>query len=61
MKRAVILPAVAIILLAIFAGSYLLLLLLAIPIGYFFINRLEKAAPKRVTYANIEEVEAKYG
>lgn len=61
MKRAVILPAVAIILLAIYAGPYLLLLLLAIPIGYFFINRLEKAAPKRVTYANIEEVEAKYG
>ena len=61
MKRAVILPAVAIILLAIFAGPYLLLLLLAIPIGYFFVNRLEKAAPKRVTYANIEEVEAKYG
>ena len=53
MKRAVILPAVAIILLAIYAGPYLLLLLLAIPIGYFFINRLEKAAPKRVTYANI--------
>ena len=61
MKRALIFPAVAIILLAIFAGPYLLLLLLAIPIGYFFINRLEKAAPKRVTYANVEEVEAKYG
>ncbi|MBP5392617.1 MAG: hypothetical protein J6Y59_02225 [Bacteroidaceae bacterium] len=61
MKRAVILPAVAIILLAIYAGPYLLLLLLVIPIGYFFIDRLEKAAPKRVTYANIEEVEAKYG
>ena len=61
MKRAVILPAVAIILLAVYAGPYLLLLLLAIPIGYFFVNRLEKAAPKRVTYANIEEVEAKYG
>ena len=61
MKRAFILPAVAIILLAIFAGPYLLLLLIVIPIGYFFINRLEKAAPKRVTYANVEEVEAKYG
>ena len=61
MKRAIILPAVAIILLAIFAGPYLLLLLIVIPIGYFFINRLEKAAPKRVTYANVEEVEAKYG
>ena len=54
-------PSVAIILLAIFAGPYLLLLLIVIPIGYFFINRLEKAAPKRVTYANIKEVEAKYG
>ena len=61
MKRALIFPAVAIILLAIFAGPYLLLLLIVIPIGYFFINRLEKAAPKRVTYANVEEVEAKYG
>ncbi len=61
MKRAIILPAVAIILLAVYAGPYLLLLLLAIPIGYFFVNRLEKAAPKRITYATIEEVEAKYG
>ena len=61
MKRAIILPAVAIILLAVYAGPYLLLLLLAIPIAYFFIDRLEKAAPMRVTYANIEEVEAKYG
>ena len=61
MKRALIFPAVAIILLAIFAGPYLLLLLIVIPIGYFFINRLEKAAPKRVTYVNVEEVEAKYG
>ena len=61
MKRALIFPAVAIILLAVYAGPYLLLLLLAIPIGYFFIDRLEKAAPKRVTYANVEEVEAKYG
>ena len=61
MKRTFILPAVAIILLAVYAGPYLLLLLIVIPIGYFFIDRLEKAAPKRVTYANVEEVEAKYG
>ena len=61
MKRTIILPAVAIILLAQFAGPYLLLLLLVIPIGYFFIKWQEKAAPKRVTYASIEEVEAKYG
>lgn len=61
MKRTVILPTVAIILLAVFAGPYLLLLLLVIPVGYFFIKRQEKAAPPRMTYANIEEVEAKYG
>ena len=47
MKRAIILPAVAILLLALYAGPYLLLLLIVIPIGYFLINRLEKAAPKR--------------
>ena len=61
MKRAVIIPVVAIVLLAIFAGPYLLLLLVVIPIGYFFIKRQEKAAPPRVNYANMEEVEAKYG
>ena len=61
MKRAVIIPVVAIILLAIFAGPYLLLLLLAIPIGYFFIKQQEKAAPPRVNYSSVEEVEAKYG
>ena len=61
MKRTVIFPIIAIVLLAVWCGPYLLLLLLVIPIGYFFINRLEKAAPKRVTYANVEEVEAKYG
>ena len=61
MKRTVIIPVVAIILLAVFAGPYLLLLLLVIPIGYFFIKRQEKAAPPRVNYANVEEVEAKYG
>ncbi len=61
MKRTVIFPIIAIVLLAVWCGPYLLLLLIVIPIGYFFINRLEKAAPKRVTYANVEEVEAKYG
>jgi len=59
MKRTILLPAIAIILLAVYAGPYLLLLLLALPIGYFLINRLEKAAPKRITYADIEEVKAK--
>ena len=61
MKRTIIIPVVAIILLAIFAGPYLLLLLLVIPIGYFFIKQQEKAAPPRVNYSNMEEVEAKYG
>jgi len=61
MKRAVIFPIIAIVLLAVMYGPYLLLLLLVIPIGYFFIKRQEKAAPEIVTYANVEEVEAKYG
>lgn len=61
MKRTVIIPIVAIILLAIFAGPYLLLLLLVIPVGYFFIKRQEKAAPPRINYGSMEEVEAKYG
>ena len=56
MKRAFILPAVAIILLAIFVGPYLLLLLIVIPIAYFFIDRLEKAAPKRVFYKAQDKV-----
>ena len=61
MKRTIIIPVVAIILLAVMYGPYLLLLLLVIPIGYFFIKQQEKAAPPRVNYANMEEVEAKYG
>ena len=61
MKRAVIFPIVAIVLLAVMYGPYLLLLLLVIPIGYFFIKQQEKAAPPRVNYSNMEEVEAKYG
>ena len=61
MKRTVIIPIVAIVLLAVMYGPYLLLLLLVIPIGYFFIKQQEKAAPPRVNYANMEEVEAKYG
>ena len=61
MKRTVIVPVVAIVLLAVFAGQYLLLLLLVLPIGYFFIKRQEKAAPQRVNYSSAAEVEAKYG
>ena len=61
MKRAVIFPVIAIFLLAVMYGPYLLLLLLVIPIGYFFIKQQEKAAPPRINYSNMEEVEAKYG
>lgn len=61
MKRAVIFPVIAIVLLVVMYWPQLLLLLLVLPIGYFFIKWQDKAAPKRVTYASIEEVEAKYG
>ena len=61
MKRNTILAAVAIILLAIYAGPGLLLLLLAIPLANYFIKQREKSEPPKVTYANVEEVEGKYG
>ena len=61
MKRAVIFPVIAIVLLAVMYGPYLLLLLLVIPIGYFFIKQQEKTVPPRVNYACVEDVEAKYG
>ena len=61
MKRTVIFPIIAIVLLAVWCGPYLLLLLLVLPVAYFFINLQEKAVPQRVTYSSVEEVEAKYG
>lgn len=61
MKRSVILPIVAIILLAVYAGPYLLLLLLIIPIADFFMRKREKIVVQRIVYANVEEVKEKYG
>lgn len=60
-KRGTILAVIAIFLLAIYAGPALLLLLLVIPLAYFFNKRQEKAEPPRVTYGSVEEVERKFG
>lgn len=61
MKRNTILTVVAILLLAYYFNVWLLLLLIVIPIGYFINKYLEKREPPRVTFANTEEVESKYG
>ena len=61
MKRYIIIAVIAILLLACFAGKALLLLLIAIPLGYFTIKYMEKREPPKVIYANTEEVELKYG
>ena len=61
MKRNTILTIVAILLLAYYFNVWLLLLLIVIPIGYFVNKYLEKREPPRVTFANTEEVESKYG
>ena len=61
MKRYIIIAVIAILLLACFAGIALLLLLIAIPLGYFTIKFMEKREPPKVIYANTEEVELKYG
>lgn len=60
-KRGTILAVIAIFLLAIYAGPALLLLLLVIPLAYFFNKRQEKTEPPRVTYGSVEEVERKFG
>lgn len=60
-KRGTILAVIAIFLLAIYAGPALLLLLLVIPLAYFFNKRQEKAESPRVTYGSVEEVERKFG
>ena len=54
--RNYILPVVAIVLLALIAGPYMLLLLLVIPLGYYTIKLREKREPKRKMYSTIEEV-----
>ena len=61
MKRNTILAVIAIVLLAVGYGPYLLLLLLIVPLAYFIISRREKTETPRVTFANVEEVEQKYG
>jgi hypothetical protein len=61
MKRNTILAAIAIVLLAVYAGPFLLLLLVAIPVAWFLIRRKEKTEPPRVTYASMEEVTQHYG
>ena len=59
--RNYILPVVAIVLLAIIAGPYMLLLLLVIPLGYYTIKLKEKREPKRKMYSTVEEVEEELG
>lgn len=59
--RNYILPVVAIVLLAIIAGPYMLLLLLVIPLGYYTIKLREKREPKRKMYSTMEEVEEELG
>ena len=61
MERNTILAVIAIILLAIYAGPAILLLLLVIPLAYYFSKRQEKLESARVTYTSIAEVEGKYG
>ena len=61
MKRNTFLAIIAILLLAFYYNIWLLLLLVVIPIGYFAIKFMEKREPPKVTFANTEEVEVKYG
>jgi len=62
MNRTFILPAIAIILLAIFTGPTLLLLLLLLPIAGFFIKRKEEDnKSEAVIHQSIEEVTQTYG
>ena len=59
--RNYILPVVAIVLLALIAGPYMLLLLLVIPLGYYTIKLKEEREPKRKMYSTVEEVEGEFG
>ena len=62
MKRNTILAVIAIVLLVIGGyWPYALLLLVIVPLAYFITSRKEKAEAPRVTFANVEEVEQKYG
>ena len=59
--RNFILPVVAIVLLSILAGPYMLLLLLVIPLGYYTIKLKEKREPQHKIYGSVEEVEEEFG
>ena len=59
--RNFILPVVAIVLLSILAGPYMLLLLLVIPLGYYTIKLKEKREPQHKVYGSVEEVEEEFG
>ena len=64
MKRTIIIPAIAILLLAFFVGPGLLLVLV-LPVAWFFIGRRERAAEAApdapTTYSDVDEVTALYG
>ena len=64
MKQKIILPALAIILLAVFYGPWLLLLFIAIPLGMFVANYMAKrdeAVDTRHAYSILDEVTTLYG
>ncbi len=64
MKQKIILPALAIILLAVFYGPWLLLLFIAIPLGMFVANYMAKrdeAVDTRHAYSTLDEVTTLYG
>lgn len=62
MKRQTILAFIAAAILVILAWPRLLILLLVFPVAYYFINRSKKREElPHETFANIEEVEKKFG
>ena len=64
MKRKIILPVVAVVMLAILYGPWLLLLLLAIPIGMYvanYMNKRDEIIDSTPAYATIDDVTALYG
>ena len=60
MKQKIILPALVIILLAVFYGPWLLLLFIAIPLGMFVAKRDEAVDPRH-TCSTLDEVTTLYG
>ena len=61
MKRNIVIPVIAIVLMAFFAGPYILILLVVIPFAYFINKCIEKTKAPRVIYEHVEDVEQKYG